>query len=99
VTALNGLGETLLADGHRDAREPHATALDLAGQTDNGYEQARAHHGLARAYQSAGQPGQARHHWQHALTEFTRLGTPEADQVRAQLAEAEAVDAGRGQAD
>jgi len=82
--------EALLVDGHRDARESHATALDLASQTDNGYEQARAHHGLARAYQSAGQPGQARHHWQHALTEFTRLGTPEADQVRARLAEAEA---------
>ena len=36
-----------------------------------------------------GQPGQARRHWQQALAEFTRLGTPEADQVRAQLTEAE----------
>jgi Tfp pilus assembly protein PilF len=89
VIALNGLGEALLAEGHRDAREPHATALDLASQTDNGYEQARAHYGLARVYQSAGQPGQARHHWQHALAEFTRLGTPEADQVRAELATAD----------
>jgi len=90
VVALNGRGEAFLADGHRDAREPHAIALDLASQTDNGYEQARAHHGLAQAYQSVGQPGQARHHWQQALAEFTRLGTPEADQIRAQLAETQA---------
>jgi DNA-binding SARP family transcriptional activator len=79
----------------RGAPLPHATALDLASQTDNGYEQARAHHGLARAYQSAGQPGQARQHWQHALAEFTRLGTPEADQVRAELATAMVIASGR----
>ena len=90
AVALNGLGETLLAAGHSDAHEPFAAALELASQTDNGYEQARAHHGLARAYQSSEQPGRARHHWQRAFAEFTRLGTPEADQVQAQIAEAHA---------
>jgi len=28
-------------------------------------------------------PTQARHHYQHALTLYTDLGTPEADQIRA----------------
>jgi hypothetical protein len=32
--------------------------------------------------------GQARHHWPQALTLYTELGAPEADQVRAQLAAA-----------
>jgi DNA-binding SARP family transcriptional activator/tetratricopeptide (TPR) repeat protein len=84
--ALNGLGEAFLASGQPgDALAQHTSALALASQIGDAYEQARAHHGLARAHQAAGDPGQARHHWQQALALFTTLGTPEADQVRAEL--------------
>ena len=34
--------------------------------------------------------GQARHHWQQALTLYTQLGAPEADQVRSELSALEA---------
>jgi DNA-binding SARP family transcriptional activator/Tfp pilus assembly protein PilF len=84
--ALNGLGEAFLASGQPgDALAQHASALLLASQIGDAYEQARAHHGLARAHQAIGDPGQARHYWQQALALFTTLGTPEADQVRAEL--------------
>ncbi len=86
VVALNGAGETSLAAAqHRDAGQQHAAALDLAGQTGDRYEQARAHHGLARACHEAGRPEQAGPHWAQALAGFTRLGTPEAALVRAQI--------------
>jgi hypothetical protein len=32
-----------------------------------------------------GSEGRARRHWQRALALFTRLGTPEAEEVRARL--------------
>jgi transcriptional regulator with XRE-family HTH domain len=50
------------------------------------YEQARAHDGLGRANHAAGDSGQARRRWQHALTLYTELGVPDAGQVRARLA-------------
>jgi len=84
--ALNGIGETLNAAGR--AHTPHATALSLASQIGNTPQQARAHNGLARAHNATGDPGQARSHWQQALTLYTELGAPEAAQVRAQLASA-----------
>jgi len=85
--ALNGLGEVLLATGQpADARFRYAAALGLASEIGGKYQQARAHHGLARAHQAAGDPEEARRHWQHALGLYTGLGTPEADQIRAQLA-------------
>ncbi len=87
---LNGLGELLLVIGlPGDARANYTTALDLASQVGDRYEQARAHHGLGRAYDTAGDPGEACHHWQQALSTYARLGVPEADLVRAQLAGAD----------
>jgi tetratricopeptide (TPR) repeat protein len=88
--ALNSLGEVLLAVGQPDhARAEYAAALDLAAQTGGKYQQARAHHGLGEACRAGGDPGGARRHWQQALALFAELGTPEADQVRAQLATAQ----------
>jgi tetratricopeptide (TPR) repeat protein/transcriptional regulator with XRE-family HTH domain len=85
--AHNGLGNLLLAIGlPGNASTEYATALGLASQVGDRYEQARAHHGLARACDAAADSGQARHHWQQALAGFSRLGVPEAAQVRAQLA-------------
>ena len=85
--ARNGLGNLLLAIGLSDnASAEYATALGLASQVGDRYEQARAHHGLARACDAAADSGQARQHWQQALAGYSRLGVPEANQVRAQLA-------------
>ena len=87
VRTLNGLGEAFLASGHpAEACPQHAAALDLARQIGDRYERARAHHGLAQAYQGCGHAEQARVHWQQALDQFTSLGTPEAEQIRTQLA-------------
>jgi tetratricopeptide (TPR) repeat protein len=75
--ALNSLGEALCAH--------HNDALSLACQTGVRYEQARAHDGLASAYHATGGHGQARRHWQQALTLYTDLGVPAAGRVSGKL--------------
>jgi Flp pilus assembly protein TadD len=60
IQALNHLGDVSLATGDRgQARRP----LALASMPGKPYEQARAHDGLARAYHTAADHEQARHHW------------------------------------
>jgi len=89
--ALSALGEVSLATGQPDqARTHYAAALGIAGQIGEKYEQARACDGLGRVCHSAGQGDEARSHWREALALYAELGAPEADQVRAQLADAEA---------
>jgi DNA-binding SARP family transcriptional activator/Flp pilus assembly protein TadD len=84
---LNHLGEVLFADGQPEqARSQHAAALGLASETGDQYEQARAHSGLAACCHAAGDDDQARRRWKDALAIFTRIGSGEADQVRARLA-------------
>jgi tetratricopeptide (TPR) repeat protein len=84
--ALNSLGEVLLATGQaHHARTQHTTALGLASQIGDQQQQARAHNGLACVHDATGDSGQAHHHWQEALTLYTALNAPEADQVRTQL--------------
>ena len=85
--ALNGLGEVLLATGEPDgARAQHASALALTTGTGDVYEQARAHHGLASCCHAARDVSLSRQHLNQALTLYTSLGAPEADQIRTQLA-------------
>jgi DNA-binding SARP family transcriptional activator/tetratricopeptide (TPR) repeat protein len=85
--ALNSLGDVRLATGRPGhARAEYDAALALAAQTGDKYQQARAHHGLGQACHASGDRGTARRHWQQALAMFAELGTPEADQVRAELA-------------
>jgi DNA-binding SARP family transcriptional activator len=92
--ALNGLGRVLLAAGEAgQARTRHAAALALATRASDRYAQALAHSGLADACQATGDGGQAHSHWQQALARYAELGTPEAGQVRAEIA------AGRALAD
>jgi len=87
VTALNSLGDVLLAAGQpADARARYTAALAGAARNGEIDEQARAHRGLARTSYTTGDRGRARHHWTQALTLYTTLGAPEADQIRAQLA-------------
>jgi Flp pilus assembly protein TadD len=86
VEALNGLGESHRANGQlREAWIQHTTALTLATQIGDRYEQARAHNGLAHTRHAAGDLDQARHHWRHALALYTDLGVPDADDVHAHL--------------
>jgi DNA-binding SARP family transcriptional activator/uncharacterized protein HemY len=86
--ALNSLGEALLAAGQlSSACTRLTTACDIASDVGDKYQQARAHDGLARAHHGLARPGQARDHWTEALALYTHLGVPEADQVRAQLAD------------
>jgi tetratricopeptide (TPR) repeat protein len=85
--ALNSLGEAHLADGQPSgALTRHSKACDIASDVGDTYQQARAHDGLARAHHALARPDQARDHWEQALALYTRLGAPEADQVRGRLA-------------
>jgi len=84
---LNGLGEVLLASNQpSDACLQHTAALAISTNIADKWEQARAHKGLGQAHRATGDAEQARWHWQQALSLFTELGAPEADQVRAHLA-------------
>jgi len=86
VQALNDIGETVLATrqpGH--ARTVHSAALSLAEQTRDCYEQARALRGLGCCYQAMADSAQASRHWQQALTLYSRLGAPEANQIQTML--------------
>jgi tetratricopeptide (TPR) repeat protein len=86
--ALNSLGEAHLAAGQPSrASTRHTAACDISDDIGDKYQRARAHDGLAHAHHALARPGQARDHWAEALALYTQLGTPEAAQVRAHLAE------------
>jgi tetratricopeptide (TPR) repeat protein len=83
---LRTLAEALHAAGERDAaRAALVEALQLAAETGNTYQQASAHRDIAGSHHSAGEDEQARHHWQQALVLYTRLGVPEAHDVKSRL--------------
>jgi tetratricopeptide (TPR) repeat protein len=77
---LNRLGATLLAAGRPgEALCHHDRALAITRRTGNRYQQARAHHGIARA----GGGARAAQHHDLALALYTDLGVPEAAELRA----------------
>jgi tetratricopeptide (TPR) repeat protein len=85
--ALNGLGEAAHAAGlAADALTHHIAAHTAAADTGDRYQQARAHTGLGHAHRTLNDPARARRHYQHALTLYTRLGVPQANQIRTHLA-------------
>jgi DNA-binding SARP family transcriptional activator len=85
--ALNVLGELLLVTGQNaPGRTQHEAALTLASSVGNKYQQARAHDGLARSYHADHDTAIARRHWEEALSLYTGLDIPEADQIRSRLA-------------
>jgi DNA-binding SARP family transcriptional activator/tetratricopeptide (TPR) repeat protein len=91
IAALRILAEALHQVGQpAAARAELAAALRLAAGTGHTYQQASAHRDLAESHHRAGQDEQARHHWQQALTLYTQLGAPEADQVQSRLSAQEA---------
>jgi DNA-binding SARP family transcriptional activator/Tfp pilus assembly protein PilF len=88
---LNALGEALLAAGRVDDALTHlAMALAIASEISEKYHQARALEILGSLHRAAGRQDEARAHWLQALDLYSAAGVPEADKVRAQLAELEA---------
>ncbi|GIF01670.1 hypothetical protein Ari01nite_91340 [Paractinoplanes rishiriensis] len=89
---LNSLGEATHSAGRAtDAIAHHTAARAVATAIGARDEQARAHAGLGRAHHTMGDTGQAREQYRHAVTLYTGLGVPEADEVSARLAELDQV--------
>jgi tetratricopeptide (TPR) repeat protein len=68
-----------------EAGAQHAAALRLAVETGERYEEARAYSGLAHCHHAIADDEQARHHWRQALSLYTDLGVPDADDARDRL--------------
>jgi DNA-binding SARP family transcriptional activator len=86
ITMLRKLAEAQRAAGQLAAAKAGLTvALRLAAETGNTYEEAGVHRDLAESHHDAGVGEQARYHWQQALTLYTELGAPEAEQLRSRL--------------
>jgi DNA-binding SARP family transcriptional activator/tetratricopeptide (TPR) repeat protein len=84
--ALNGLGEATCAAGRAvEAVAHHTAACAVADEIGSAGQQARAHAGLGRAHHALHEPASAREHYEHALSLYTQLSMPEADEVRAHL--------------
>jgi tetratricopeptide (TPR) repeat protein len=80
--ALNDLGATLLQLGDPDnAVRLHDTALVIAAELGDPYEQARSHDGSAAALLAAGHAEAARSELSLALSLYGELHTPEAAEV------------------
>jgi tetratricopeptide (TPR) repeat protein len=85
---LNGFGTVATATGAADqAIADHTAALDIATEVGNHKECARAHDGLARAYQTLGQFGPAREQAERARNLYEQLGLMEAKEADKLLAE------------
>jgi tetratricopeptide (TPR) repeat protein len=81
------MGRLSHAVGHSDAAITHHNrALALASELGQPDDQARAHDGLAHAYYTLHQHGQARTHWEHALSILTDLGMDDTDDEQATVA-------------
>jgi len=86
ASALNSLGEAAGTIGdHADALAHHTAAHTIAADIGDPDQRARAHTGLGHAHHALANPGRARHHYQHALTLYTDLERPNAEQIRALL--------------
>jgi tetratricopeptide (TPR) repeat protein len=85
---LAALGEALTESGRaRNAEEPMHQALAITGELGASYDQAHVHVRLADLAGMLGQPTRATQHLEQALALFTELNAPQADSVRARLAE------------
>jgi DNA-binding SARP family transcriptional activator len=88
--ALFRMAEAQLASGNfRQAAALSEQSLVLLRQIGGTWRQANALTLLGKALDAIGQADRARACWHDALTEFTALGSPEADEVRRLLGEAD----------
>ncbi|KAB1988213.1 ATP-binding protein [Streptomyces triticiradicis] len=84
--ALNGLGEALHGTGrHAEALEAYASALRVARGIGEQEEQARAHIGTALVGRDDGDRTRAVEHLRQALSLYTALGSPRAEETRKML--------------
>ena len=82
----NPMGDALRATGQRDeAVHSYQSALVLARQDGDRYEEARALDGIAVTCHDGGQVAEAHDRWQEALAIYTDLDVPEAHAVRTRL--------------
>ncbi len=82
-----GLGDTLrLAGRADDALARYQSAIGMARETGDRYEEAHALEGIGHVLCDSGQTELARQHWTQALETYTELDIPEAEPVRRSLA-------------
>ncbi|MFE1771554.1 tetratricopeptide repeat protein [Streptomyces sp. NPDC059008] len=87
---LNGLGEAYAKAGDPSSARLHLLrALRLSRFCGSSYEEARARRAPG-SVSRADAPRRALHHWERALHHYTELGSPEAETVRALIAEVRA---------
>ncbi|MEV6302595.1 tetratricopeptide repeat protein [Actinoplanes sp. NPDC051861] len=80
--ALTGLGDIANAVGQSGrAVVRFDEALRAAARIGNRFRLAHAHAGLGHAHRALARPADARRHFRRALTLYTDLGMPEADQI------------------
>jgi DNA-binding SARP family transcriptional activator/tetratricopeptide (TPR) repeat protein len=88
--ARNGLGEAARAAGHpATALDHHLAAQFAATETNSAGQRARAHAGLGHAHRALGDLVNARRQYAQALARYRDLDSPEADTMRACLADCE----------
>jgi tetratricopeptide (TPR) repeat protein len=86
VWTLNGLGEAALSAGDAAAALAHHTvAHEIATGVGLFDQHARAHNGLGGAHRLLGDTDRARQHYERAVTQYTRLGMREAEEIRTHL--------------
>ncbi|MCP2266232.1 putative ATPase [Promicromonospora thailandica] len=85
-TALVDLGRARLVTGELDEAAEHLErAAVLAESHEDGYELARARHGLADVWRARGDTAQERQHLRHAAEAYAACGVPEAEEVERRL--------------
>jgi tetratricopeptide (TPR) repeat protein len=88
--ALRLMGQADLLQGRYEQAISHLeSSLDIFRRTGEQTGEAAPCNGLGDVLQAAGHLRQARDHWQQALTLYTSMHSPAADQVRALLSAAE----------
>lgn len=86
--SINGLGEAAqLTGSSASALRLHTEALGTATDVGVRHQQARAHAGIGRAHRTVGDHDLARTHYEQAHAIYADLGMPEAEEIRAVLAE------------
>ncbi|WP_432030492.1 AfsR/SARP family transcriptional regulator [Streptomyces sp. 1222.5] len=84
--ALNGLGEALNGTGrHAEALDAYASALEVARGIGEQEEQARAHMGTALARRARGERAHAVDHLHQAVSLYSALDSPRAEEARTTL--------------
>ncbi|MQA95370.1 MAG: tetratricopeptide repeat protein [Streptosporangiales bacterium] len=86
MRTLQGIGEIRLrSKEYAAALTAYLGCRELAREIDSAYEEACALEGIGNALLHLQGPDKARLSWEQALRTYTRLGVPEADELRGRL--------------